>query len=280
MLNQDQEQAIRIIVIFGLLISYVNGEILFFKSVTSVLLKWSLFTNPAEDCYTPKWVPGYCVNLRQCESMLQMIVQYNQNGDSTIVTYLQNSICGYNGFDMNVCCPSPRFLTTSVAPLYFFTFAPSPLVVTTFAPIVNGQNNNNNNNWNSNNPQTFAPINFTPGPPPATYTSQQTFPAAVFPTSAPGVIVSNPSNPASVTTTLPTFERNQCGMSNATHSRVVGGLPAQANAWPWIALIGYRSAFEARPNFLCGGTLITQRHVLTAAHCIKDSLWVAGHEDM
>lgn len=46
--------------------------------------------------------------------------------------------------------------------------------------------------------------------------------------------------------------------SNATHSRVVGGLPAQTNAWPWIALVGYRNAFESTPKFMCGGTLITQ----------------------
>lgn len=220
---------------------------------------------PAEDCYTPKWVPGFCTNLRRCESMLQVIQQYNQNGDSSAVTYLQNSICGYDGFDMMVCCPSLRFMTTTVAPLYFFSFGTSSFTGATFAPIVNSATpapplvNNNN-------PQTFAPINFTPGPPlPPIIVDTQTLPAAVFPTAAP------PSSGS----TLPTFERNQCGMSNATHSRVVGGLPAQVNAWPWIALVGYRTAFDANPRFLCGGTLITQRHVVTAAHCIKESLWVA-----
>lgn len=163
-----------------------------------------------------------------------------------------------------VCCPSQRFQSTTIAPLYFFSFA-STGTGATFAPISN-----------SNNPQTFAPINFSPGGSPTTTpgpivnpNQQQTLPAAVFPTAAPPF----PGGGAGgVSVALPTFERNQCGMSNATHSRVVGGLPAQVNAWPWIALVGFRSAFDAGPKFLCGGTLITQRHVLTAAHCIKDSL--------
>lgn len=253
------------------LINSIRGNFLPFHSLVRLV---KTFLPPAEDCYTPKWVPGYCTNLRRCDSMLQMIQQYNQNGDADIVTYLQNSICGYDGFDMMVCCPSPRFQTTTVAPLYFFTFGPSALPGSTFAPIINApsQTTPSSNPWN--NPQTFAPINFTPGPPspinpapppppPSNANPQTPLPAAVFPTSAPATTI--PS-------ILPTFERDRCGMSNATHSRVVGGLPAQVNAWPWIALIGYRNPLDSNPRFLCGGTLISQKHVLTAAHCVKESL--------
>uniref|UniRef100_A0A4Y0BPW2 Peptidase S1 domain-containing protein n=1 Tax=Anopheles funestus TaxID=62324 RepID=A0A4Y0BPW2_ANOFN len=90
----------------------------------------------------------------------------------------------------------------------------------------------------------------------------------------------NPSSgtvaPSTGTIKLPTNDADRCGMSNATHTRVVGGVDAQLNAWPWMAALGYRSSsFElsSGPRFLCGGTLITTTHVLTVAHCIQTGLY-------
>lgn len=42
-----------------------------------------------------------------------------------------------------------------------------------------------------------------------------------------------------------------------------------SGAWPWIAAIGYQSTFGNNPDLFwaCGGTLITKRHVVSAAHC-------------
>lgn len=63
-----------------------------------------------------------------------------------------------------------------------------------------------------------------------------------------------------------------CGFSNETHNRVVGGVPARLGAWPWMALVGYKNSL-GEISFKCGGTLITSRHVLTAAHCIRNDLF-------
>lgn len=62
-----------------------------------------------------------------------------------------------------------------------------------------------------------------------------------------------------------------CGFSNATHNRVVGGVDAQLNAWPWMALLGYRNTL-GEVGWKCGGSLITKSHVMTAAHCIRKDL--------
>ncbi|XP_072402182.1 venom protease-like [Diabrotica undecimpunctata] len=60
----------------------------------------------------------------------------------------------------------------------------------------------------------------------------------------------------------------QCGLSNVTNPRIVGGAPAKLNEFPFMAILGYRNKLNPTiPKWLCGGTLITEKHVLTAAHC-------------
>ncbi|KAH9377512.1 hypothetical protein HPB48_013023 [Haemaphysalis longicornis] len=47
--------------------------------------------------------------------------------------------------------------------------------------------------------------------------------------------------------------------------RVVGGQEAVPGSWPWHAGLHSSPYFES--NYFCGGALISDRHVLTAAHC-------------
>lgn len=69
-----------------------------------------------------------------------------------------------------------------------------------------------------------------------------------------------------------------CGKKGPGHTRIVGGKNAKPGDWPWQVNIDYEDNIS-NPGHLCGGTLITEEWVLSAAHCFyadqnKDKYWL------
>ncbi|KAM0734717.1 Clotting factor G beta subunit [Formica fusca] len=57
----------------------------------------------------------------------------------------------------------------------------------------------------------------------------------------------------------------ECGVSGGISNRIVGGKITIPHIFPWVVVIFNKKALH------CGGTLINDRYVLTAGHCVK---WV------
>uniref|UniRef100_A0A182QK40 Peptidase S1 domain-containing protein n=1 Tax=Anopheles farauti TaxID=69004 RepID=A0A182QK40_9DIPT len=55
-----------------------------------------------------------------------------------------------------------------------------------------------------------------------------------------------------------------CG-TNSNISKIVGGQEAEIGRYPWMVALYYNN------RFICGGSLINDRYVLTAAHCVFGS---------
>lgn len=55
-----------------------------------------------------------------------------------------------------------------------------------------------------------------------------------------------------------------CGL--VVTDRVIGGEIAQLNQFPWLVLLMYKSEDGETESFKCGGTLISNRYVLTGEY--------------
>jgi len=76
---------------------------------------------------------------------------------------------------------------------------------------------------------------------------------------------------APVTTTAPPLTSCKCGQANRV-SKIVGGVKTEANEYPWQ--VGLISSSSDKTPF-CGGSLISNREILTAAHCTGNGIrWV------
>nr|AET34914.1 prophenoloxide activating enzyme III [Macrobrachium rosenbergii] len=64
---------------------------------------------------------------------------------------------------------------------------------------------------------------------------------------------------------------SSCGIQGPIN-KIVGGEAAPLRAWPWMVVL--RGNIGGRSFWFCGGTLISSRFVLTAAHCFKKQLGV------
>ena len=62
------------------------------------------------------------------------------------------------------------------------------------------------------------------------------------------------------------FIYQECGQATR-NDRIVGGDVTEPNEYPWQAAILNKT--DELNAVLCGGTLITEKWVITAAHCMK-----------
>jgi len=81
-----------------------------------------------------------------------------------------------------------------------------------------------------------------------------------------------PTTPRPITTpTTPSASSaaplRECGVNaKRFQTRIVGGRPADPDEWPWLAALVHKSGRGS--GQYCGATLISDTHVLTAAHCL------------
>ncbi|XP_018320555.1 proclotting enzyme [Agrilus planipennis] len=184
-------------------------------------------------CTTPENLPGYCDDLSVCPQLLLNL------------RILRESICFKSLFVPGVCCPRSIDKIESIIQ----TTTTTTTSTTTNNPIIS-QNSTIVNSENV--AQTTA----------STLISSST---VLKPSS---VLIGNSTKPL-LSLNGNVIDPKDCGQSQSAKFRVVGGEEALPGRWPWMAAIFLHG--NKRTEFWCGGSLITAKHVLSAAHCTRDS---------
>ncbi|XP_039315591.1 serine protease gd isoform X2 [Solenopsis invicta] len=68
------------------------------------------------------------------------------------------------------------------------------------------------------------------------------------------------------------FNDTDCGKPfqlNIVNPLTYHGFLTQPGEWPWLAAIFVTNTLEENFQFQCGGSVLTTKHVITAAHCLK-----------
>ncbi|KAJ8960290.1 hypothetical protein NQ318_004015 [Aromia moschata] len=146
-----------------------------------------------EGCRTPDGGVGDCIQVKQCQPMVDFLQNAPKPFSSETKNKLRSYSCGYEGTIVKVCCPD--------------------------TPIA-----------------TYAGDNTPPPPDVSTHRNFGLLP-------------------------------KDCGYLSLG-DKITNGEDASLNEFPWMALLSYRTGRGT--EFLCGGSIVNEKWILTAAHCVTN----------
>ncbi|XP_050347973.1 proclotting enzyme isoform X2 [Nymphalis io] len=249
------------------------------------------------ECETTIGKKGTCKSFRDCYPLFKVVDLSGYNG--WVMGHYDT--CSYKGNDntevFGVCCTEPVGTPPQQEPdvqrlgLLQPAFSSS---LSNFMPVpLSAQWPFNNYNQIAQWPPTIPPLpthppdHSAPTHPPSTVAGVTTTKPSLVPSNTPPTTTWGTKPPASTTKqtwppvipTQPTKPTSQpstdksCGIKNGPQAygstyesqdeeRIVGGHNAELNEWPWIVAL-----FNNGRQF-CGGSLIDDSHVISAAHCV------------
>ncbi|XP_065204623.1 proclotting enzyme-like [Planococcus citri] len=235
------------------------------------------YETTTNSCQTPDSLPGNCIVLKNCPHLHELLKK--RGLEPRIVQFLRRSKCGTENNSPKVCCS----LTNSVQPS-----VTSASVDSTPSSISSYVHQNPSSFWYPSHSSTTTTVKPSPTTEQLQTSTQQitspktlitdaydhdqfwnTSPTGSPVTSSPGLITSSTVTHADRTKLHAKNKYATCGKSSRKGLNISGGKNATLGDWPWMVTLVYRTVRDPTPMYRCGGTLISDRWVLTAGHCVQ-----------
>lgn len=222
-------------------------------------------------CTTPSGTRGECVSIYDCDNLLTLYEKVGKTREE--VQFLQKSSCGYKGNTITVCC-SAACLTPEGSAGECVNIYSCPEIKNRLRPPVSQKNREYVKKAQCSGTDQYSVCckSVTTGSNAAQSTANKPSPNTAN-KSTPNT-ANNPLEDinaictAKQTALPPNPNSNCCGFESIVGNKIIGGEKTKVDEYPWLALIEYSTINSRNAALLCGGTLISGRYVLTAAHCI------------
>ncbi|XP_077295763.1 phenoloxidase-activating enzyme-like [Arctopsyche grandis] len=205
--------------------------------------------NAQDSCTTPNKAGGKCISIDQCPPLWALLKNTGRTRQETKL--LLSSQCGQAGKLPKVCCEGVTVVTqapTCMTPSFTEGKCVSNSECPSHVEILKGRKP-----FTAKTEDYLKKSNCQGTSDPSTCCAY------------PKVAVTPPSPPENL---LP----SKCGiMSDA--DRIFGGNVTEIDAYPWMALIEYKTSRNIT-KLSCAGSLISSKYVLTAAHCVYGTVYV------
>ncbi|XP_072946550.1 phenoloxidase-activating enzyme-like isoform X2 [Epargyreus clarus] len=208
--------------------------------IISIFVTFLCLCVNAEDCPTPLGNNGTCVILNACEPLKRLAEKRDHEA-------LRKYSCGFAGIDPMVCCPPNDGKCTTVEG--------EEGICTELKNCDRMQKAFSNAIYKGDNMDYIKRAKCIPAKPTNTLTvcCKQETPKPI----------SSKIKQCTLSATPPAHDSNCCGFESTSDVRIIGGNATSLDQFPWVAMIDYE-----REGLRCGGSLISGKYVLTAAHCL------------
>jgi len=187
--------------------------------------------------------PENCVIISKCPSVLKLVFKV-KSGDLDARSKLLELQCGFEKSLPKVCCQKNQ---ATEAPRVFNSGTVSS-IPTSEKPKIR----NFNSDVNATTPFTT--------PTPIEEVEEETTTSTTTKSSVEEFTTDSPKEDFSK------LNHPECGVRTSLSFRITLGQTADAGQFPWIGALMYRNS-RGQEIALCGGTLVSPQHLITAAHC-------------